>query len=446
MRSAPALGWIALVVLCAAGLCRAADQAPAQQATPPDPLDLQRRRLQGAMEAAAKAEADRRRTQDDVEAIRADRIRLSSALIDTTARVRDAETRSAAVAEQIDLLAGREDAIRRSLAGRRGEIAGVLAALQRLGLHPPPALLASPDDVLGAIRAAMLLGAVVPGLRGAAEALASDLAELGRLRTLSAGQRDALGIETAALGAERARLSDLVAARQAAQATAEGALDGDRQRAAALAREATGLKDLMAKLESDVASARQAAEAARAADEARHRAAEADAAGVAARAAAAGARDPARLAPAVAFADTRGRLTLPVAGRTVKSFGTADGYGGQERGLSLATLPGAVVTAPADGWISFAGSYRSYGQLLIMTMGDGYHVVLAGLGRTDVVPGQFVLAGEPLGAMGDGSVKTAAAIALGAGEPVLYVEFRKDGAAIDPAPWWAKAELQKVRG
>ncbi len=445
MRSAPALGWIALAVLCAAGASRAADPAPARQATP-DPLDAQRHRLQDAMEAAAAAEADRRRREGDVESIRAERIRLSAALIDATARVRDAETRSAMIAERLDRLAGSEDAIRRSLAGRRGEIAQVLAALQRMGLHPPPALLASPGDVVGAIRASMLLGSVVPGLRGAAEALASDLAELGRLRTLAAAQRDALATETASLGAERARLSDLVAARQAAQAAAEGALDGDRQRAAALARDATGLKDLVAKLESDVASARLAAEAARAADEARHRAAEADAAGVAARAAAAGARDPARLAPAVAFADTKGRLTLPVSGRMVKGFGTADGFGGQEHGLSLATLPGAVVTAPADGWISFSGPYRSYGQLLIMTMGDGYYVVLAGFARADVVPGQFVLAGEPLGAMGDGSVKTAAAIALGAGEPVLYVEFRKDGAAIDPAPWWAKAELQKVRG
>jgi septal ring factor EnvC (AmiA/AmiB activator) len=445
MRSTPAFGWIVLVVLGAAAPSRAAEPAPAPQANS-DALEAQRHRLDEAQEAADKAEADRRRTESDLETIRADRARLSSALIDTTARVRDAEARSAAATERLDLLTGSDDAIRRSLAGRRDEIARVLAALQRMGLHPLPALLASPDDMLAAIRASMLLGAVVPGLRSSAEALASDLAELGRLRTLIAGQRDALRLEAASLDAERARLSDLVAARQSAQAAAEGTLNDEQQRAASLAREATGLKDLVAKLESDVASARRAAEAARAADEARHRAAEAEAAGVTAKAAAAGARDPARLAPAVAFADTKGQLTLPVAGRVVKSFGTADSYGGQERGLSLATHPGAVVTAPADGWISFSGPYRSYGQLLIMTMGDGYYVVLAGLARADVVPGQFVLAGEPLGAMGDGSIKTAAAIALGAGEPVLYVEFRKDGAAIDPAPWWAKAELQKVRG
>ncbi len=66
--------------------------------------------------------------------------------------------------------------------------------------------------------------------------------------------------------------------------------------------------------------------------------------------------------------------------------------------------------------------------------------------RINVNLGQFILAGEPVAVMGDGSAKTAAAIAIGAAQPILYIEFRKDGAAIDPGPWWAKPELQKVRG
>jgi septal ring factor EnvC (AmiA/AmiB activator) len=57
-----------------------------------------------------------------------------------------------------------------------------------------------------------------------------------------------------------------------------------------------------------------------------------------------------------------------------------------------------------------------------------------------------VLAGEPVGTMGDGTAKTAAAVAIGATQPVLYVEFRKDGTAIDPNPWWSKSEMQRVRG
>ena len=411
-----------------------------------DGLDAQRRASETASAAAAAADRDRRRAEADLESIRADRIRLNAALLDTTARVRDAEARAEATEGRLDLLNGSSDAIRQSLQARRGAIAEILAALQRMGLHPLPALLASPDDVLRAIRTSMLLGAVVPEMRAAAESLASDLAELTRLRAAILEQRRALSSEVASLGAERVRLAALVAARQSAQAGAEGTLDAERARSADLARQATGLKDLVSRLESDIASARRAADAARAADEARRRAAEADAASVEARAAATTTRDPARLAPAVAFADSKGQLTLPVAGRAIKSFGAADSYGGQERGLSLATRPGALVTAPSDGWVSFAGPYRSYGQLLIVNCGNGYYVVLAGLARVDVVPGQFVLMGEPLGAMGDGSVRTAAAIALGAAQPVLYVEFRKDGAAIDPSPWWAKAELEKVRG
>ena len=423
-----------------------ADEPALQGAQPTaEALEARRRDLQTAAEAAAAADAARRRAEVDLETIRADRVRLNAALLDTTARVRAAESRTADIVKRLDLLNGSADAIKQSLQARRASIAEILAVLQRMGLHPLPALLASPDDVLRAIRTSMLLGAVVPEMRSAAEALASDLADLTHLRSSIVEQREALSGEVVSLAGERSRLAELVAARQAAQTTAEGNLEGESRRAADLARQATGLKDLVTRLETDVASARRAADAARAADDARRTAAEADAAGVEAKAAMS-ARDPARLAPAVAFGDTRGQLTLPVAGRMIRSFGAADAYGGQEKGLSLETQPGALVTAPSDGWISFAGPYRSYGQLLIVNAGGGYYVVLAGMARTDVEPGQFVLAGEPLGAMGVGSTKTASAIALGAAQPVLYVEFRKDGTAIDPSPWWAKVELEKVRG
>ena len=112
----------------------------------------------------------------------------------------------------------------------------------------------------------------------------------------------------------------------------------------------------------------------------------------------------------------------------------------------MATLAGATVSAPADGSVLFSGPYRTYGQLLIIDAGGGYYVLLAGMDRINVSSGEFVLAGEPIGAMGDGSVRTAAAIAVGAARPVLYIELRKDGTAIDPGPWWAKSDIEKARG
>ena len=60
--------------------------------------------------------------------------------------------------------------------------------------------------------------------------------------------------------------------------------------------------------------------------------------------------------------------------------------------------------------------------------------------------GQFVLAGEPVAVMGDASSLSPAAGSIETNDPVLYVEFRKDGGPIDPGPWWAKSLGEKVRG
>jgi septal ring factor EnvC (AmiA/AmiB activator) len=96
--------------------------------------------------------------------------------------------------------------------------------------------------------------------------------------------------------------------------------------------------------------------------------------------------------------------------------------------------------------VVFSGRYRTYGQLLIINVGGGYYVLLAGMDRINVSAGEFVLTGEPVGAMGHGSTRMATAALVGAAEPVLYIELRKDGTAIDPGPWWAKSEIEKARG
>ena len=93
----------------------------------------------------------------------------------------------------------------------------------------------------------------------------------------------------------------------------------------------------------------------------------------------------------------------------------------------------------------YAGPFRSYGQLLILNAGGGYHVLLAGMERISVDLGQFVLTGEPVAVMG-GQAQLSAAVAIGSKKPALYVEFRKDGTPIDPSPWWATNEGEKARG
>ena len=376
---------------------------------------------------SAEAEAEIKR---EIEQIGADRRKLNQDLLDTAGRLRGVESKIVATQERLKPLDDNERNIRSSLDGRRAVIGEVLAALQRMGRRPPPALIANPEDALQSVRTAMVLGAVLPEMRHEVEALASDLSELLSVRKKIDIERDQLKAEVASLDSEQIRMAALVEERQKQQAEREKALDAERAQAGNLARDVDNLKDLIAKLEQGLDPAtREAREAARSDS----------------RPALSAFRDPGRLAPAIAFASLRGQVPIPVNGVKLKEFGAPDASGGAEKGLSIATRAGAQVTAPADGWVVYAGSFRSYGQLLILNVGGGYHVLLAGMDRISVDLGQFVLTGEPVAVMGNGS-HIAAILATGSSQPVLYIELRKDGTPIDPGPWWAAGEVGKVRG
>jgi septal ring factor EnvC (AmiA/AmiB activator) len=397
-----------------------------------DEKAAQETRLRGVEDTMRASEEQRRRIEADIETFRADRARLNAALIDTTAKVQDAERQIAAADDRLASLNASADALGRSFENRRAVIADVLAVLQRMGRNPPPAILVRPQDMAEAIRAAMVLGSTVGELKSETEALRQDLERLAGLRASIAKQRDDLARRSANLALDKARLGALVDARQQSLSAAEQALAAERERDAQLAEQASNLKDLIARMESEIGAANSADQAM--------------AADVAAKAAAARGTDPARLKPAIAFADAKGLVSLPVAGAILKTFGSADAFGGAEQGVSIAAPAGATVSSPVDGSVLFSGPYRSYGQLLIIDAGGGYYMALAGMDRISVAVGQFVLAGEPVATMGDGTARTAAAVAIGATQPVLYIELRKDGAAIDPGPWWAKSDIEKARG
>jgi murein hydrolase activator len=425
----------------------AADKSPADTLKAHEQeLDSLRNEQQRANETEQKLTAENAALADE-------RRKLAAALIEGATRIRAAEERVTAVETRLHGLEASESDKRKSLTGRRALIAEVLAALQRVGHHPPPAVFTGTQDALDSIRTAMFLGAVLPEMRAETQSLMAELADLIRVRQELAVERDKQATEVAALGAEQKRTNTLVEERQKRQAEVERAIESERQRAFALGKQADNLKDLIAKLEQSIEAARRAEQFASRVEEAKSPPA--------------GARKPeeaARLGPSIAFAAAKGTLSLPATGAKIKDFGASDNTGGTEKGVSIATRVGAQVTAPSDGWVVYAASYRSYGQLLILNVGGGYHVLLAGMERITVDLGQFVLTGEPVAVMGAGtqvasstkadsstapamtSASDSASSPAGASQPVLYIEFRKDGTPVDPTPWWATGNSQKVRG
>lgn len=425
--------WLAVAPAAA----QVAAPPPQAAAVSPDIIKQREQELEAAREQQRKAAELQQKLKADIAAIGQDRAKLNQQLIDIAAAVRGVETRIVETEARLRPLDAREQQIRASLDSRRSEIVEVLAALQRAGRRTPPALLVRPEDALQSLRTAMLLGSVVPELRGRAEKLSTDLGELVALRKTIATERDALARDRDRSKDDQVRLAALVDERQRKQSAIEKDMEAEGARAITLSRQVDGLQGLIARMEQDLKSA------AKAAATASLKGAPASPNG---KPNLGGLKDPARLSPAIAFASAKGLLAFPVNGPKIRDFGGSDGAGGVEKGISLATRAGAQVTTPCDGWVVYAGPFRSYGQLLILNAGGGYHVLIAGMERISVNIGQFVLTGEPVATMGTSTAQVASILATAPSQPVLYIEFRKDGTPIDPGPWWAANEGEKVRG
>lgn len=346
-----------------------------------------------------------------------DKLRL--ALVEAARRSHDREGRISALEIRLTELTKLEAEKREALARRRDDLAATLGALQRLSRQPPEALAATPRAIDDSIRASLLLSAVVPLIDSAAKALGSDLKILAALHREIATERLELGETRDSLAAERQRIDDLHRQKVALHQDTETQRDDARDKVARLAAEAKSLRDLLARLTPAPDHAPSPAAILLPADEKP----EAPATGALLKV-------PDEvvvpLAPSRSISEARGDLPMPARGRLVALFGDQSN-GIRNKGISIETRDGAQVVTPYDGEVVFAGPFRSYGQLLIIEHGEGYHTLLAGFSRIDSILGQWLLAGEPVGIMGWGSN----------GSPVLYVELRRDGVAINPLPWLA---------
>ena len=177
-----AAGGAALVAAFAAGWGARADSAP------PTAADQERAdkatELRGVEDTLRASDEQRRAIEAEIDSVRADRAGLTAALIDTTAKVQDAERGAAAAGDKLASLHAAADELSHSLDRRRAVIADVLAALQRMGSNPPPAILVKPDDMSEAVRAATVMGAVVPELTSEIEAARRDIDALATTRRI----------------------------------------------------------------------------------------------------------------------------------------------------------------------------------------------------------------------------------------------------------------------
>jgi septal ring factor EnvC (AmiA/AmiB activator) len=287
------------------------------------------------------------------------------------------------------------------MAKNRGDMVKLLGALELYQRNPPPALVVSARSAKDAVRAAILIRAVTPQLEQRRVALVAETNLLNKLRRDAAIASAALFESESAAAERRARIDRLMARKSALEASLAPPDPAEQAEARTAAK--GGLGALMS------APARREA--------------------------------PPSVLPS--------QFVVPVQGPLVRRFGQAQRNGAQrnvavkiardhDHGLAWLASPGAVVRSPAAGRIDYAGTLKGWGQVLILTLADNHHLVLAGLGAVAGAPGRSVAAGEPVGRMPQGAGAGAGA---GAGRDPnagaeLYLEVRRGSAAIDPAPWF----------
>lgn len=378
-----------------------------------------------------QSQSRRKALREELQALQLEEEQISSRLVNLASRIQGREAMITASERRIAALETRQKRLRASLAGRREALTQLLAGLQRLERNKPPPLATRPDDAVAAVRGAMLFGAVVPAVNAETAALARTLAEMDAIRARHEAERTELGEHLAKLAVAHQEIAELQARKASLIKQTDAELLAEAERAEKLAENAKSLKQLLAALAKERKS-REAKEKA-----------EAEAI-----AAAAAKTDPKIETDAVkkpkkqalvrrSFESVRGKVDYPVQGRLLRRYGDKDEFGNDSKGVYIATRRQGQVTAPVGGRVEFAGDFRSYGKLLILDVGQGYHVLFAGLEQLSAQTGQDIQAGEPIGRMGNMSARgTLIGDTLDIDKPILYVEFRIKGRAIDSSSWW----------
>jgi septal ring factor EnvC (AmiA/AmiB activator) len=359
--------------------------------------DRARRDLEAHRATEAQTRAARERLAGETESLR-------TRLVANATRVQELEIAAAATRDEIQKLTEQENVLEADIADDRARVGGLLAILQRLDAVQPPALALRPDDSLSAARGAMILGSMLPPVYEQAAVLGRQIRSLAATRSsLEAKNREAVA-QGQELSRARADLAVLLEQRTAELSVTSTRLEQLQRVTTEAARQTTDLKSLIDRI--------------------------------------AGLRTQDGAGEGMVVVTPEGRPTLargsllpPVIGSSVLGDPAGPGLtpGTRPQGLWFTTIGSSQAVAPADSEVVFSGPYQKFGQVLLLEIPGGYHLLLAGLDRIDVRLGDLVLAGEPVGTLPAGRSAT------------LYMELRRDRQIMDPTPWMSGG-LRKARG
>lgn len=130
------------------------------------------------------------------------------------------------------------------------------------------------------------------------------------------------------------------------------------------------------------------------------------------------------------FSSQKGRMSLPVRGEIIESYGkhkhpefNSFTY---SKGLSISAPSGTDFKAIYEGTVIFAEYFKGFGNMMVVDHGGGYFSLYAHASRLAKKVGAEVARHETIGAVGDVDSNKGS---------ILYFEIRHQGKPVDPAGW-----------
>ena len=390
--------WFVLALILSLDLSWGGSAAYAQ--TPdPDKLESLTRAEQEARAKEAALTQKRGKVQKDIS-------RLKSDLVKTAAESEKFEKEAQRLESDLEQLEGKLKLNTEAVQNDRQSFIKLIAALQRIENNPPPAFAASPDDAVEAARAARMISAISGELKNRADDLSKTLSELETLKAKMESKQASLAANEKILTKRRANIAKLVKQKAALEKSISSEQEETLREVAKLTAEAKTLRDLIQSFEAAIGGIEPR---------------------VKPRSPSSPARRP-KIKPldlpknATKFAKAKNLMRAPVTGKIIRNYGSG------EKGMTVSARSRAQVIAPYAGRVEFSGAFKNYDNVVILNVGEGYFILMTGMGDSYAKSGVMVKAGEPIGLM---PFKTQ-------GTANLYIEFRKNGGTIDPKPWLGK--------
>ncbi len=384
MRLAITLSLLAVAPLSVAGALMA-QSAPS--------LDTEQKALREAKAKAIKAErrSEFLRQEASNAASTADRIVAQRAVL--SAEIAAAEAQIEAANARVAIITRRQRAQRSRLGQESEPMLRLNAALQQMTSRPTALMIAQPGQREDYIHLRAVMATVQPEIIRRTSALRQQIAVQNELRAQELVALRSLGDARSRLKSRRTALARLEgdARGKAGDLSANAAIEFEQAIA-----QGERARDIVGRIDTQRLSSEKAAELA--------------------------ALDGPILRQSGEVRETSSKAVyiLPARGAIVSGFNELNATGYRERGLRMAVAASSPVVAPAGGKVSFAGRYRSYGQIIIIEHGNGWNTLITSLDAVQVAKGATVAQGAVLGTSGDGT-------------PEIGVELRKNGRVMDIA-------------